>query len=155
MIHAATIPLRTAPGRRLNSAFAMLGVALIVLQLLAPSLVRAGGGEWIEICSDGAAVWIQIDEDGEERESEPCPKCRNCTLCAVGSIAPLAAVPGVSLTSRPAKARFSVSAQCKYHNPAQFWPDNRGPPLETQDHMIRALRVALDFTPVTGGAPWS
>ncbi|MDP5219115.1 hypothetical protein Q5Y75_17995 [Ruegeria sp. 2205SS24-7] len=155
MIHVASIPLSTAPGRRLNSAFALLGIALFVLQLLAPSLVRAGGGEWIEICSDGAAVWIQIDEDGEERESEPCPKCQNCMLCAVGSFAPLATVPGVSLTPAPASARLSVPAQCEHHNPAQFWPDNRGPPLESQNHMIRALRVVLDFTPVTGGARWS
>ncbi len=138
-----------------NGAFALLGIALIVLQLLAPSLARAGGGDWIEICSDGAAVWIQIDEDGEERESEPCPKCQNCTLCAIGSFATLATVPGFSLTPSLASARFSASAQCERHNPAQFWPDNRGPPPGTQDHMTHVLRVALASTPVTGGAPWS
>ncbi|MCL6282607.1 hypothetical protein M3P21_03610 [Ruegeria sp. 2012CJ41-6] len=143
--------LRAVP----KSASAVFGVVLILLQVMAPSLARAGNGDWIEICSDGAAVWIQIDSEGEERDSEPCPKCQNCTLCAISSCAPLISEPVLNMASEPMNVESRHLAQSDVRNPAQFWPDNRGPPRAALNIAERALRASMASDPRTGGAPWS
>ncbi|MFA3916528.1 hypothetical protein AB1E33_06015 [Ruegeria sp. 2012CJ15-1] len=128
---------------------------LILLQVMAPSLPSAGVGDWIEICSDGAAVWIQVDSDGEKRESDPCPKCQNCTLCAVSSCAPLVSETVLKMASEPLSVEMRHAAQSDVRNPAQFWPDNRGPPHAALNIAERALRASMASNPITGGAPWS
>ncbi len=126
--------------RRMSGACA--GILLLLLQLLAPIMGQAAtGGEWVEICSEYGAVEVLIAPDGTPTEVPDCPDCDSCTLCASLTV--------VSPTSPPESAVFTIVDRQGLSrpgdriadNPAQFWPDNRGPPRAKISYTHTGLRA--------------
>lgn len=106
--------------------------SLVFLQLFPLAASAAGNGEWIEICSDSGVVLVKVDLSGETEDSNShgkCPDCAQCPFCALsGFEAVLAIQPAANHDSLKLGGTF-VASQRVMFNAAQFWPDNRGPPL--------------------------
>ncbi|MEX0367418.1 MAG: hypothetical protein AB3N22_15200 [Ruegeria sp.] len=148
-------PLPRRHVRAPRAAAGGLGILLLLLQLLSPALASAEQGVWMEICSEAGAVWVQVDPEDGTTDTAPCPKCAHCALCAVTGAAPLPDLPGIVRSGGVQIGTWHVRTMYKPDNPAQFWPDSRGPPPAPQDRTERAPRASMASIQVTGGAPWS
>jgi len=152
--------LRLCSGAALRRGFASaLGIILLVLQMLVPQTGQAAGGNWIEICSEYGAVEIQVDLDGIPLDSPPandieCPECPTCALCALtGVVAIETAAIATGFDASVLTPDWYGRENCT-PNPAQFWPDNRGPPLAKASTEHMGLR-ALALIPTKGEVPCS
>ena len=133
---------------RLGRVFgAGLGVLFLVLQMFVPVVAQAASGSaQIEICSEFGAIEITIAADGDT--ASDCPDCPACAQCSLNhTIAPelatrLACFDAAPLPWVPYKADLIVQ------NPAQFWPDNRGPPLaHTTITQLPGRVLGMSFRP--------
>jgi hypothetical protein len=114
-----------------------------MLQFAAPIASQAAGGEWIEICSEFGIVEIQVDTGGSpDNATQPgCPECTLCASCTTGL-----ATPQVSqaICFKTFTLRWTPGTDGSVTpNPAQFWPDNRGPPREKTNEVYHIGRKAL------------
>jgi len=147
---------------------AALGIVLLMLQLVVPVMgSAAAGGDWIEICSEFGAVEIQMPpagtvsgavpgvEPGDGSSNTPeCPDCATCALCALVTVAIDREAQTTRLDARALPAGRSP-AEVAARNPAQFWPDSRGPPPGPAIPTARAPRAALASIADTGEPPWN
>lgn len=114
--------------RRLVAA---LSVAFVMLAQLTPAFAATGGdGDWMEICSEFGVVLKKVTMDDDDSGTTPsCPDCETCLFCySIETTDPyiLRSFDLVHLNDRePSLGAMQIVAP----NPAQFWPDNRGPPL--------------------------
>lgn len=152
----ALVPLHNLPARAVRAAVGLAGMLLLLLQTFGPALASPGKSVWVEICSEGGAVWVAVDlEEDTEDPTAYCPKCANCALCAVTSAAPvpeLAQVPQIGIF-RVVQVQNSKSSVL--YNSDRLWPETRGPPCTTRETTERALRASMASTLSIGGAPWS
>lgn len=106
------------------------------------------------ICGADGPVEVRINADGEVDEA-PCPECGDCPACLVLNAPfalPSGSLPfGLQYAAAPAKGTPDSPLS---ENPAQFWPENRGPPLFTQVKTGFACRVSLS-SEISGGQPWT
>jgi len=134
----------------------VLAICTLVAQMLASAASHpALAGEWMVICSEDGPVLMQGDISGND--TTPCPECEECQACNPASAAN-AVLPGHSVSRfhlvRPVGPL--LSAEVLSTNPAQFWPDNRDPPLANQINTSdRTHRLSCAATPNQGGAPWT
>lgn len=147
----------TLPVRASRAACGLAGIFLLLLQMLGPVLASPGESMWVEICSEAGAVWVQVDleEEGDNDPTAPCPKCADCALCAVAVSAPM---PGALLPASVGNVqnvRFEHGGQCILYSPKHLWPETRGPPFTTLEESERAPRASMASTQLIGGAPWS
>jgi hypothetical protein len=137
----------------------LLGALALVLQLLAPSFSSASEGEWIEICSEAGAIIVQVDLSGDADQPSPtgapCPECADCVLCATCDVAAPGAVPVIEARDLRVKPVQPVLQTSVPVNPAQLWPETRGPPLAPENRIERVVCASMASTLTTGGAPWS
>jgi len=139
----------------LNWLRALMGICALVLQTMTPAAAQiANPGEWMEICGEDGPVLRQVSLSGDE--PAPCPKCEKCEACqlvvSTGGILP------VSLVSRFVPKAVVADVMPKSivgKNPAQFWYENRGPPLALISLNDSASRLFHAATPNKGGAPWT
>ncbi len=148
-------PPHTFLDRVSRAACGVVGIFLLLLQMLGPALASAGDSTWIEICSEGGAVWVEVDLEETADPTAPCPKCADCALCAVTSAAPVPELPAVTRFGFVQTARCENPDQVFVYDVKRLWPETRGPPLAPLDTTERSLRASMAFTQVTGGAPWS
>lgn len=134
-----------------------LGALALLLQLLAPSFSYAGPSDWVEICSEQGAVWIEIDAESGEPVEKDCPKCGACLFCAIGD-----GVVGSVSMSAGQKLEITLLRQVRTGETVVFefrglWLTGRGPPppLEHTDRTERAARASMAATLKTGGVPWT
>lgn len=141
--------------RRLASALCtVVWMILLVAQQLLPNLASAEQGNWIEICSGEGAVWVEVQSETTEGEKD-CPDCATCAFCnLVTPEAPFAPQSAALSTSMFSEVK-SETRQCFATNPAQDWPDNRGPPATPKNITVRAAGAFMALTRSKGVAPWS
>ncbi|TMV03405.1 hypothetical protein FGK63_19520 [Ruegeria sediminis] len=109
----------------------------------------------MEICSEAGAVYVQVDLQEDAGDTAPCPECASCVLCAVTGVGP---APDLPETARPDHVQSEIFPSrnvYKPYNPAQFWPDNRGPPAAPETESERARRASMATIQRSGGALWS
>lgn len=143
------------PHRTLRALAGCAAILLMLLQLVAPQLARAGQGNWIEICSEGGAVWVQVTEDETPDPNVTCPGCADCALCALTGPAPLPDLPVCALFQGVQNGQSALKPLYKTVNSLRLRPETRGPPAAAQDRIARAPRAVLASIQNTGGAPWS
>ncbi|WP_068116840.1 DUF2946 family protein [Tropicimonas marinistellae] len=151
-------PLDTLPTRGVR--LAIIAVFLLALMLQAINPVRGlaqQDGTLIEICSEFGVAKVRVDAEGNivETSGTPCPKCEDCALCCadVASAAPNAGTlhSPIDLPSiEPARVRTSDT-----ENPAQFWADNRGPPVRTPIEIGPAMELFMASPWIEGRTPWT
>lgn len=143
----------TASFRRVSGACA--GILLLLLQLIAPLMGQAAtGGEWVEICSEFGAVEVLIASDGSPIEVPDSPDCDTCTLCTSLTVVPSAPPSEFAVFTIADRLNLGRSSDRIGDNPAQFWPDNRGPPRTKVSYTHTGLR-ALAPTQSKGEVPCS
>lgn len=114
----------------------------------------AGPGQWMVICGENGPVMTQVFLS--ETTPENCPKCDDCKACQQGfgtggalpnqrTLAPVTSV----------QMRLVLSALSVVGNPAQFWHENRGPPLDSAPHNLSAHLGLHAATPTKGAASWT
>ncbi len=143
------------PHRALRALAGCAAILLMLLQLVAPQLAQAGQGNWIEICADGGAVWVQVTEDETPDPNAPCPRCADCALCALTGPAPLPDLPVWAVFQGVQNGQSALKPLYKTVNSPRLRPETRGPPAAAQDRTARASRAVLASIQNTGGAPWS
>lgn len=143
------------PHRALRALVGCAAILLLLLQLVAPQLAQAGQGNWIEICSEGGAVWVQVTEDETPDPKAPCPRCADCALCALTGPAPLPDLPVWAVFQGVQNGQWALKPLYKTVNSPRLRPETRGPPVAAQDRIARAPRAVLASIHITGGAPWS
>lgn len=148
---------RTMSKQRLRLAF--LGV-LIVSAILhsvspAPGLAHEAG-ELIQICGEFGVSEIRIDADGNEIDDQapPCARCGDCPLCVV--VAEFGPTDDFAWQVQSGERRLNRARANGFHvqNPAQFWADNRGPPLRSEKAQLLADKKFMGPACVGGRAPW-
>ncbi len=142
-------PLRLALGR----AGTVVAILALLLQIFAPTAAQAQDGMIAVICGQDGPVQVRLNAAGDVEEA-PCPECGDCAFCLLVS-SPVA-VPTDSL---PSGLQLAVSDSLSSLssvfsvNPAQFWPENRGPPLQTQNNSGLACR-STHRALLSGDRPW-
>lgn len=159
------LPKPDLPALRRQSRMArvvtgLLGVLALVFQLLVPSFssaaVMSGDAVWIEICSETGVAIIQVDANsGLPVEEAPCPDCGDCVFCAAASPGMQPGTANAECGDALCLTHWMAAADIRVVNPAQFWSHLRGPPLATQDIIVRAPRASMASIPVKGDAPWT
>lgn len=130
-----------------------MGICALALQLIAPIAAHsANTGEWMVICGEDGPVLMQVQLSDDD--PAPCPKCDECKSCqlvvSTGSISP----PTLNSRDLPmVKAVHVLHEGNVAANPAQFWHENRGPPLLHTTHSDSATRLSHAVTLSQGGAP--
>ncbi|MBT3142496.1 hypothetical protein DS909_03555 [Phaeobacter gallaeciensis] len=134
-----------------------LAIFAVIFQLLFPVAAQASNSDWIEICAEQGPVMIQVDYSGDEPEpvTGPCPKCQACALCALADVTDPSILSRVDVQVAVGRDDLSKAAQCLIVNPAQYWPDTRGPPVAPQNITERALRASIALIQNIGGALWT
>lgn len=134
-----------------------LAIFALVFQLLFPVAAQANNSDWIEICAEQGPVMIQVDYSGDQPEpvTDPCPKCQACALCALADVADPSTLSRVDMHVAVGRDDLSKAAQCLIVNPAQYWPDTRGPPVAPRNITERALRASIASIQNIGGALWT
>jgi Protein of unknown function (DUF2946) len=134
-----------------------LVIFALVFQLLFPVAAQSTNSDWIEICAEQGPVLIQVDYSGDQPEpvSAPCPKCQACALCALADAGDPSIISRVDMHVTVARTDLSKAAQSLIVNPAQYWPDTRGPPVAPQNIIERALRASIASIQNIGGALWT
>ncbi|MEX0350833.1 MAG: hypothetical protein AB3N15_15530 [Paracoccaceae bacterium] len=149
-------PIYDFSARTLRAVCALTGICLLLLQLVGPALARSGDSTWIEICADGAAVWVEIELEADAGDpTAPCPKCADCTLCALTTTAPLPDLPEMARSRLVQPAPQECRDLPNSHSWQNLWPETRGPPRAAQTKTERTPRVSMASIQTTGGAPWS
>ena len=144
------------PFARAHRALAGLaGILLLLLQLLSPALASADEGVWMEICSEAGAVYVQVDLKEDAGDTAPCPECASCVLCAVTGTGPQPVLPEMARPEFVQSGLVQARDVYKPYNPAQFWPDTRGPPAAPETESERAPRASMATIQRSGGALWS
>lgn len=115
----------------------MICALLLVLPGLLPVAAQAGGGDavWIEICGENGPETVAFDLSGGAPVpvAPECPDCGDCLMCTTMGGAILIAVPGVVFAPVAGGGLRPAFVADIHKNPAQFWPDNRGPPRGIHD----------------------
>lgn len=137
-------------------ATAWLICALVILQAVPVTARSSEDGAWFEICSEAGIVLKKIDmSDAPDTENTPCPKCSQCPFCAIAGLDVILASTFAGKTEFFVAPKSFRASQTNVANAAQFWPDNRGPPL-AEGYIQHHLRdAAKGFTIQFGDAPWS
>ena len=152
----ALIPLHNLPVRATRAACGLAGILLLLLQAFGPALASPGESVWMEICSEGGAVWVEVDlEEDTEDPTAYCPKCADCALCAVTSAAPAPELVQIPQIGNFRVVQLQNSKSSMLYKSHKLWPETRGPPRPTQETAERALRASMASTLSIGGAPWS
>lgn len=126
-------PVRTTGQKRWGQLVCrFVCIISLMLQVLVPVSAQASEGAWIEICGESGAELVRVDVSaGETQPSDMtnCTDCGPCVLCAVAEpvIAPEPAHALLSIIIVHTQQPIGVDAIKP--NAAQFWPDNRGPPV--------------------------
>lgn len=143
-------PLRAA----LQRAGTVVALLALLLQTFAPGAAQAQDGMIAVICGADGPVEVRMTADGEVDEA-PCPECGDCPSCLLLSapfVLPSSSAPFGSQYAAVASPRSPDSPNSE--NPAQFWPENRGPPLSTIVKSGFACRASLS-SEISGGQPWT
>lgn len=142
-------PLRAV----LRRAGAVVALLALLLQTFAPGAAQAQDGMIAVICGAEGPVEVRMNADGEVDEA-PCPECGTCPSCLL-----LSTPYALPSSSAPFGLKFAAASlqspgSPRSENPAQFWPENRGPPLFTQVESGFACRAFLS-SEICGGQPWT
>lgn len=130
--------------------------ALVVVQVAPVAAAAYRHSAWVEICSENGIMLKQIDvsdENGSERDN--CPECAQCPFCAMPDFDTKIIVPAAVKSGFATRQGAVGTAQANIANPAQFWPENRGPPLADETVRPRARDLAKAATFQVGDLPWS
>lgn len=134
---------------------ALIGICALALQMLAPIAAHAeNAGQWMVICGEDGPVLMQVHLSGDEPAR--CPECDDCKTCqlvvSTGGISP----PTLGSYGLPAIKDLPAHHQANAApNPAQFWHEDRGPPLLHTIFSDSAWRLSHAVTLSQGGAPWT
>ncbi|SDD40342.1 DUF2946 family protein [Ruegeria marina] len=120
--------IENLPHRALRALAGCAAILLLLLQMVAPQLAQAGQGNWIEICSDGGAVWVQVTEGETPDPNAPCPRCADCALCALTAEAPVPDLSGWVPFVALQNGQSPLRRQYKTVNSPRLRPETRGPP---------------------------
>lgn len=141
------------PKQRRKGASLVLSIVLSVFVLLAqsiPAMSTQNMGTWIEICGDGGISVIQVDENGDEQQSE----CAHCDYCLL----PSGNLQGVSipLPSISAQIEFTTISYPSDQGvspvrPEQYWSACRGPPIASSENNMPTF-TSLDIKEPVGEA---
>lgn len=135
----------------------VFGVLLLMMQVLAPAMAQASaGGEWVVICSELGPVEVRVSlDDGSPVNDTGCPECEACVLCVAGDQVITPQVSHVSLFVVATLSLDWAENSVQSVNPAQYWPDCRGPPLAKIILKTRTGHAPLASIHNTGEAPCS
>lgn len=136
-----------------KAVFCMVGIFAFVVQMLIPTGSMAQNGDWIEICSELGAVFIQVDMTDEDTpQKTECPDCADCLLCAAVGF-------DVVRLSHPHLASLQTEISTWQPDPAsaiegtyRAWPYTRGPPLGRPEISNRVFSAFSASIQVNGGA---
>lgn len=156
----STLQIRHTRGSRLGMRL-VLTVVLALAVMLAQSVPgmamqsTSTSAGWIEICSDGGSVFIQVNEDGQEHE----PECLHCDFCLV----PAAEVQGLTTAPKIASAltefttfSYSTDRVGLPDSPEQYWSATRGPPIASVENIMTPIASLLAKEPAgTPSNTWS
>jgi len=139
---------------RFASVLAML--ALVVAQSAAFAAQAREGGVWIEICSEFGPVMAKVDLSGEaDADESECPDCATCPFCALPDLEVFTAAEAAAKRVQAARVLAALGAQALIANPAQRWPDNRGPPF-VQPRQRNGMRDVAEAPVIRDqGGPWT
>ena len=124
---------------------AILVLAILLVQSVPGAAMHSSNAPagWVEICSDGGSVFIQIDEDGQEHE----PACLHCDFC----LTPAGEMPSLNSVPQDTSAltEFTIFSHSTDRaglpdSPEQYWSASRGPPITSVENImtpIASLRV--------------
>lgn len=134
---------------------AVLACCALVLQMVMPAAAQsASAGEWMVICGQDGPVLTQVFLTDDT--PVPCPDCGDCTacqlLCGADDLPPNGAGLVAMISAQTGPVQFAAILAV---NPAQFWYENRGPPLYQGLHRVSAFRAPHAATPSKGAAPWT
>ncbi|WIY26075.1 DUF2946 family protein [Parasedimentitalea psychrophila] len=134
---------------------ALIGICALALQMLAPITAHSeNSGEWMVICGEDGAVLMQVQLSDDEPAA--CPICGDCKACQLGVSAGGILTPTLRSRDFPAiEVVHGMHGGSVAPNPAQFWHENRGPPLVHTILSDSAWRLFHAVTLSQGGAPWT
>ena len=142
------------PVSRLLAALTV--VAMLILQAAPIAASASGNGMWIEICSEAGIVLKQVDmQDPGGTDDTSCPACAQCPFCAVANPDAVFSGDAVTRTAFFVTIKAVGEPQTFIANPAQFWPDNRGPPRAEKNMRSQGHDPAKAFSVLSRGASWS
>lgn len=144
----------SAPRRFISAVWSVVLGLMLVVQLLLPNLTNAEQGTWIEICSDEGAVWVEIQTETPTGD-EDCPDCATCAFCNLVAAEAMPMPQTATLSPSKSTEVKSETRQCYALNPAQFWPENRGPPADPKNTTVPAAGASMASPQSNGAAPWS
>lgn len=130
-------------------------ILALMLQVILPTSAHASGGFWVEICGEFGAETVLMDVAGDETlpvDGEPCADCGPCVLCAAASPAVFSDIAVTGVQYDIVSTRYSEISADLPPNEAQFWPDNRGPPLRHVTTNLLELPSMIPTRISTGGA---
>lgn len=132
----------------------LVAILALVLQLLAPSLVSASNGEWVEICSEYGVVLQQVDMSEDERSPGKGPAdCLDCTFCALAAPMSPPTGPVFELTAQVARQAARLAEPVAMLGRDYAWPASRGPPVRSQlEFAERESRTSAASFQFQGGA---
>lgn len=84
-----------------------------------------------------------------------CPECDVCALCSIGDATMVSRASHFALYVTTDLSSCGHGSRHIVRNPAQFWPDSRGPPREKDIFTTRMAHQGLASIPKTGEAPCS
>ncbi len=120
------------------------------------SAASHGDGDLIEICSEYGVSVVRIDDTGNvtDPEDAPCPKCSDCPVCAIIAVGDMPTNTTAVTATTLGQRLLLRGAQPYKENPAQFWANNRGPPLRTEKAIDLAKTQFMGLPCIDGRAPW-
>ena len=156
-MHSGNARWRFTPRGWFSRLVAVLSVLCVISVQVSPVAASASGdGMWIEICSEFGVVMKQVDLSGDgETDESPCPACAQCPFCAIWDADAVPTVQGAAVQGFVLRCEPALGSQTVIANPAQFWPDNRGPPTAEETARMPVHDVAKAPFSNPGGVPWS
>ena len=146
-----TLQILRLRGSRLRMRWIVSAVLVLAVMLaqsvpgMAMHSSNAPAG-WVEICSDGGSVFIQVDEDGQEHE----PACAHCEFC----LPPTSELQGLNPASPNTSAlteftafSYSTNRVSLPDSPEQYWSATRGPPIISVENIMTPIASLLAKTP--------
>lgn len=108
----------------------VFALAILLSQAVPMQAAHSGDG-WIEICGgDEGSYFIQIGEDTGSGNRD-CAHCDYCLTPGSSAVAHFPNFSGINFTLKFVDLSLPDFDETPAPNPAQYWPANRGPPIES------------------------
>ncbi|MHA1129063.1 MAG: hypothetical protein ACTSRN_08965 [Alphaproteobacteria bacterium] len=149
--HAKQSLTQRSQSNRFGIRQVLLFVLLVAVSFGQSSPSMAGNGaNWIEICGDGGAYFIAVDEDGQKQAPE-CTRCDFCLTSAADSQDVRPALRSVDMQEILTNISYFVDSSALPDNPEQYWSACRGPPIMSEENNMTPT-TSLSFKEPSGSS---